>query len=78
MYPLYYAIIVLVCIIASIGTIQVAREMSKREKDENSPEADLTSLKQERPVKDSSVRLLTWIYTITFIITILLIWIFIF
>ncbi|MFG6149868.1 hypothetical protein [Halobacillus sp. B23F22_1] len=78
MYPLYYAIIVLVCIIASIGTIQVAREMSKREKDESSPEADLTSLKQERPVKDSSVRLLTWIYAITFIITILLIWIFIF
>ncbi|MCP3029120.1 hypothetical protein [Halobacillus sp. A5] len=78
MYPLYYAIVILVCVIALIGTIQVAREMTKRERDESSPEADLTSLKKDRPVKDSSVRLLTRIYAIAFIITIVLVWIFIF
>ncbi|WP_101846040.1 hypothetical protein [Halobacillus sp. Marseille-P3879] len=78
MYPIYYVIIIAVCIIAGIGTVQIAREMTKREKEDDTPEADLTRLKAERPVKDSSIRLLTTIYTITFVITILLIWIFIF
>ncbi|MFC7322800.1 hypothetical protein [Halobacillus campisalis] len=78
MYPIYYAIIIIVCLIALFGTIKVARDLVKQEKEDDSTTDELTSLKEDRPVRDSSVRLLTMIYTITFIISIILMWIFVF
>ncbi|MCP3030130.1 hypothetical protein LF817_02110 [Halobacillus sp. A1] len=78
MYPIYYAIIIIVCLIALFGTINVARDLVRQEKEDDSTTDELTSLKEDRPVRDSSVRLLTMIYTITFIISIILMWIFVF
>ncbi|MBH0231258.1 hypothetical protein [Halobacillus yeomjeoni] len=75
MYPFYYAVVILVSIVALISTIVIARDMTKKEKEHNAEE-DLESLKADG--KNSSIPLLTTIYAITFAITIILVWIFIF
>ncbi|WFT75768.1 hypothetical protein [Halobacillus naozhouensis] len=76
MYPIYYFIAIVVSLIALVGTLYVARDMIKKEKEDSSSEEELASLKKEG--KSSSITTLTTIYTITFIIAIVLIWIFIF
>ncbi|WP_173917338.1 hypothetical protein [Halobacillus sp. Marseille-Q1614] len=78
MYPVYYVAAIMLCLIALIGTIKVAKDMTAKEKEENTGEAELNSLKEEKTGADASIRRLTIIYAITFVITILLVWIFIF
>ncbi|MBN8235913.1 hypothetical protein JF544_11670 [Halobacillus kuroshimensis] len=76
MYPLYYAIIIVLSITALVGTVVIAKNMDKSE-NQLSPEEDLQHLKSDN--KDQgSIPLLSTIYAITFVITIILIWIFIF
>ncbi|WP_082235108.1 hypothetical protein [Halobacillus massiliensis] len=78
MYPIYYAVAIIVCIIAFVGTIKVAKELTAKEKEQDTEEAELNSLKEEKTGTDSSIRRLTIMYAVTFVITILLVWIFIF
>lgn len=76
MYPLYYTIAIIICVFALVATISIGRNMIK---DENTPDSDaeLESLKTEPP-KNTSIRLLSIIYLITFVIIIALLWIFVF
>ncbi|WP_411788652.1 hypothetical protein [Halobacillus rhizosphaerae] len=70
----YYLIIVGICIVALAGTLMIARTVSKKEP--QSQEEDLKSLKEAE--NNSSIPMLTIIYLITFLIIILLVWIYIF
>ncbi|SDJ50218.1 hypothetical protein [Salimicrobium halophilum] len=76
MYPLYYTIAIIISLFALIATISIGRNMMKQEQTQDSEE-ELESLKTE-PAKNTSIRLLSVIYTITFVITIALLWIFVF
>ncbi|RWZ58107.1 hypothetical protein EQV77_10000 [Halobacillus fulvus] len=75
MYSIYYIIIAAVSIIALVGTLAIAKEMTKKEK-EPSGKDDVEHLKQDG--KGSSIPMLTVIYSITFVITVILCAIFIF
>ncbi|ASF38315.1 hypothetical protein CEH05_03965 [Halobacillus halophilus] len=74
MYPIYYAVVIIVSIIALVSTIMIAKEMTKQEK-KSSSKNEIDSLKNE--TKNSSIPMLTVIYSITFVLSIILIWIFI-
>ncbi|MGP4077903.1 hypothetical protein [Halobacillus sp. K22] len=74
MYPIYYTVVIVVSIIALVSTIVIAKEMTKQEK-ESSSKNETESLKNE--TKNSSIPMLTVIYSITFVLTIILVWIFI-
>ncbi|SIS49057.1 hypothetical protein [Salimicrobium flavidum] len=76
MYPLYYTIAIIICIIALVGTISIGRNLIKQEKVANSSE-ELDSLKTDS-TKNSSFRRLGIIYAITLVITVALLWIFVF
>ncbi|MGP4060751.1 hypothetical protein [Halobacillus sp. H74] len=75
MYPIYYIVVILVSIIALISTIVIAKNIGKD--DQSSPDQELELLKSESK-SSNSIPMLTTIYTITFVLTIILIWIFIF
>ncbi|MCA1022275.1 hypothetical protein GLW04_15730 [Halobacillus litoralis] len=76
MYPLYYAIIIVLSVIALISTIVIAKNMDKSE-NQLSPEEDLQHLKSDKN-DQGSIPLLSAIYAVTFVITVILVWIFIF
>ncbi|MYL30191.1 hypothetical protein GLW03_10200 [Halobacillus halophilus] len=76
MYPLYYAIIIVLSVIALISTIVIAKNMDKSE-NQLSPEEDLQHLKSDKN-DQGSIPLLSAIYAVTFAITVILVWIFIF
>lgn len=76
MYSLYVGLIIVVCVFALIGTIIVGKNITKSEEDEEieiNPSATNKSIKQ-----NTSIITLTIIYSITFLVTIALIWIFVF
>lgn len=75
MSPIYYVIIIAISIIALAGTLMVAKQMTKEEKELTS-EDEIESLKNDG--KNSSIPLLSIIYAITAVITVILVWIFIF
>lgn len=76
MYPIYYGIVIIVSIVALLSTIVIAKNVSKQE-NTTSPEDDLKQLKSEKNTFNS-IPLLTTIYAITFVITIVLVGIYIF
>lgn len=76
MYPLYYAIIIVLSVIALISTIVIAKNMDKSE-NQLTPEEDLQHLKSDKN-DQGSIPLLSTIYAVTFTITVILVWIFIF
>ncbi|QAS51993.1 hypothetical protein [Halobacillus litoralis] len=76
MYPIYYIVVILVSIIALISTIVIAKNISKDDQ-ESSPDQELELLKSESK-SSNSIPMLTTIYTITFVLVIILMWIFIF
>ncbi|WP_181347480.1 hypothetical protein [Thalassobacillus sp. CUG 92003] len=78
MYPILVTVAVAVCVIALIGTIYIGKEINKSEGQGNSTEDDLASLQASYNKKNSSIRMLSIIYLITFIITVTLVAIFIF
>ncbi|ARI79254.1 hypothetical protein HM131_17035 [Halobacillus mangrovi] len=75
MSPIYYVIIIAISVIALTGTLMVAKQMTKVEKELTS-EDEIESLKNDG--KNSSIPLLSIIYAITAVITVILVWIFIF
>ncbi|WP_281974921.1 hypothetical protein [Halobacillus litoralis] len=76
MYPIYYIVVILVSIIALISTIVIAKNIGKDDP-ESSPDQELELLKSESK-SSNSIPMLTTIYTITFVLVIILMWIFIF
>ena len=76
MYTLYYTIAIIISLFALIATISIGRNMMKQEKTQDS-EDELESLKTEA-TQNTSIRRLSIIYAITFVITIALLWIFVF
>ncbi|UOR13472.1 hypothetical protein [Halobacillus amylolyticus] len=80
MYPFLMAVIILVSIIALVGTLYVGKNVnqtiSKYEAEGYSAEDEVASLQNHG--KKTSFRLLTTIYSITFVITAILCAIFIF
>ncbi|ELK46419.1 hypothetical protein [Halobacillus sp. BAB-2008] len=76
MYAFYFGIILAVSVTALIGTVWIARSVSKEEENP-SYENDVNNLKDDRR-NSSSIPLLSTIYAITFAVTIVLVWIFIF
>lgn len=76
MYPFYYAIAIIISIIALVATISIGRNLIKQEKSADSSE-ELDSLKTDSN-GNSSFRRLSIIYAITLVITIALLWIFVF
>jgi hypothetical protein len=75
MNSIYYVLIITISVIALVGTLMVAKQMTNEEKNLSS-EDELESLKSDG--KNSSIPLLSIIYSITFVITVILVWIFIF
>jgi hypothetical protein len=71
MYPIYYGVVIIVSVIALLSTVVIAKRVSKQE-----AEDDIKQLKSEKH-KFNSIPLLTTIYAITFVITIVLVGIFI-
>lgn len=71
MYPIYYGIVIIVSVVALLSTVVIAKRVSKQE-----AEDDIKQLKSEKH-KFNSIPLLTTIYAITFVITIVLVGIFI-
>lgn len=76
MYPFYYAIAIIISIIALVATISIGRNLIKQEKSADSSE-ELDSLKTDS-TGNASFRRLGVIYAITLVITIALLWIFVF
>ncbi|GEN53594.1 hypothetical protein [Halobacillus faecis] len=76
MYPIYYGLAIIASLAALIGTIVIAKNVNKPE-NTSSPEDDAKQLKNAGS-DTGSIPLLTTIYAITFVITAILMWIFIF
>ncbi len=76
MYPVYYGAAILLSIAALIGTIVIAKNMNKEE-NQQSPKDDAEKLKGEKS-NINSIPLLSTIYAVTFGVTIVLVWVFIF
>ncbi|UOQ43904.1 hypothetical protein MUN89_18840 [Halobacillus salinarum] len=74
MNSIYYLIIAILCAAALIGTLWIARRVLNRE--EKSKEEEVKSLVEAD--KHSSIPLLTLIYAITFLIIVILFWVFVF
>lgn len=75
MYPIYYTIIIAVSLLALVGTLVIAKGLSKSEKDAHQAD-EIESYKNG--TQSSSIPLLSVIYSVTFVLTIILVWIFIF
>lgn len=76
MYPFYYGVAIFVSVVALISTIVIAKNVTKQE-NTGAPEDDVKQLKSEDN-ESGSIPLLSTIYAITFLITVILVWIFIF